>query len=145
MLLNVSRNHQLDYTFDFSDFQLLKSLRSKLRRAYMTVAAQSDLIKTPSSFRKISQWIGSSYQFFNPSQSEIHLKLQHLIDHVNRHKQRPSIRLSCLQSTTHIVRENGNLLDQQSTGFLIIYPTALQDTRLVTTVTTKLSITMSPL
>ena len=81
----------------------------------MTLDAHSDVIKSAMQLSKdISNDSGSKHEFSASSKSEFQMELQQHMDRIKSHKQRLSILLASSESTSRIVREKGNLLDQQS-------------------------------
>ena len=100
----------------------------------MTLDAHSTIIKSAMQLSKdISKRPGSSHRFSDPSQSEFQMELQQHVDKVKSHKQRISMLLASSESTSRVVRENGNLLDQQSTDFLTFYTSSSRYSTIATT------------
>ncbi|MCJ1261692.1 hypothetical protein MMC22_001558 [Lobaria immixta] len=101
---SVGRQHKRDYALDFSNCQLLETLRSKIRRATVTLDAHSNNIKSFTRLLQSTSSLPSSApQFSHPSQHELEAELQQHIHKTITQKKRLKMLLESSASTSKLL------------------------------------------
>ena len=101
---NVTHNSKRDYDLDFSNCQLLESLKSKLRRASLILSAHSSIVR--SAIKYSNEILGLSNLerlFLHPTQSELQDELWQHLEVLKNQKEKLAMLLESAESTGRIV------------------------------------------